>query len=302
MVLPLFQIKTLKAPECRKLCMLINVKCNVSFFTEVIQLSLPEDQKISITAGTVGQSAVLSCAIQGTLRPPIIWKRNNVILNNLDLEDINVSDKGLASYLIDSLQNPCHTNFSRSICQTDKRRLLLLLLPFPTQKWASCSDQRVCFSDQRVWECFSTQRPLQVVRKHGIYEFRDDQRIVFLRWTSEKGVKDLGWRDKRFHSMRVKFIGVRRGKNLVPNTNLFEQVSPIFCFEWASEGKTKSWHLGEKSCQIHFTWTVIQFAGVLVLNLCCPLPLSGLHPWLPLDLFCPYHTITSGVMYIPHLS
>ncbi|XP_053258929.1 follistatin-related protein 5 isoform X4 [Podarcis raffonei] len=56
---------------------------------QVIQLSLPEDQKISITAATVGQSAVLSCAIQGTLRPPIIWKRNNVALNNLDLEDIN---------------------------------------------------------------------------------------------------------------------------------------------------------------------------------------------------------------------
>ncbi|KAF4799491.1 Follistatin-related protein 4 [Turdus rufiventris] len=55
----------------------------------VVQLNLPEDQKISITAATVGQSAVLSCAIQGTLRPPIIWKRNNVILNSLDLEDIS---------------------------------------------------------------------------------------------------------------------------------------------------------------------------------------------------------------------
>ncbi|NXH45330.1 FSTL5 protein, partial [Dicaeum eximium] len=55
----------------------------------VVQLNLPEDQKISTTAATVGQSAVLSCAIQGTLRPPIIWKRNNVILNSLDLEDIS---------------------------------------------------------------------------------------------------------------------------------------------------------------------------------------------------------------------
>ncbi|KAJ7402982.1 Follistatin-related protein 5 [Pitangus sulphuratus] len=55
----------------------------------VVQLSLPEDQKISSTAATVGQSAVLSCAIQGTLRPPIIWKRNNVVLNRLDLEDIS---------------------------------------------------------------------------------------------------------------------------------------------------------------------------------------------------------------------
>ncbi|XP_068953594.1 follistatin-related protein 5 [Petaurus breviceps papuanus] len=56
---------------------------------QVIQLSLPEDQKLSITAATVGQSAVLTCAIQGALRPPIIWKRNDVVLNNLDLEDIN---------------------------------------------------------------------------------------------------------------------------------------------------------------------------------------------------------------------
>uniref|UniRef100_R7VQ93 Follistatin-related protein 5 n=1 Tax=Columba livia TaxID=8932 RepID=R7VQ93_COLLI len=56
---------------------------------QVVQLNLPEDQKLSTTAATVGQSAVLSCAIQGTLRPPIIWKRNNVILNSLDLEDIN---------------------------------------------------------------------------------------------------------------------------------------------------------------------------------------------------------------------
>ncbi|XP_070804651.1 follistatin-related protein 5 isoform X3 [Pituophis catenifer annectens] len=56
---------------------------------QVIQLSLPEDQKVSITAAIVGQSAVLSCAIQGTLRPPIIWKRNNVALKSLDLEDIN---------------------------------------------------------------------------------------------------------------------------------------------------------------------------------------------------------------------
>uniref|UniRef100_F6S001 Follistatin-related protein 5 n=1 Tax=Ornithorhynchus anatinus TaxID=9258 RepID=F6S001_ORNAN len=56
---------------------------------QVIQLTLPEDQKVSVTAATVGQSAVLSCGIQGALRPPIIWKRNNIVLNNLDLEDIN---------------------------------------------------------------------------------------------------------------------------------------------------------------------------------------------------------------------
>lgn len=61
------------------------------FIAEVIQLSLPEEQRVTITAATVGQSAVLSCAVVGALRPPIIWKRNNIVLNNLDLEDINVS-------------------------------------------------------------------------------------------------------------------------------------------------------------------------------------------------------------------
>lgn len=59
--------------------------------TEVVQLSLAEDQQISVSTVTVGLSAVLTCAIQGTLRPPIIWKRNGIILNFLDLEDINVS-------------------------------------------------------------------------------------------------------------------------------------------------------------------------------------------------------------------
>lgn len=61
------------------------------FLTEVVQLSLAEDQRISVSTVTVGLSAVLTCAIQGTLRPPIIWKRNGIILNFLDLEDINVS-------------------------------------------------------------------------------------------------------------------------------------------------------------------------------------------------------------------
>ncbi|XP_051487253.1 follistatin-related protein 4 isoform X2 [Apus apus] len=56
---------------------------------QVVQLSLPEEQKISLTTITVGLSTVLTCGIRGTLRPPIIWKRNGVILNFLDLEDIN---------------------------------------------------------------------------------------------------------------------------------------------------------------------------------------------------------------------
>ncbi|XP_022532413.2 follistatin-related protein 4 [Astyanax mexicanus] len=61
------------------------------FYTafQVVQLSLPEDQRVSITTVTVGLSTVLSCTIQGTLRPPIIWKRNGIVLNFLDLEDIN---------------------------------------------------------------------------------------------------------------------------------------------------------------------------------------------------------------------
>ncbi|XP_071061620.1 follistatin-related protein 4 [Pseudochaenichthys georgianus] len=61
------------------------------FYTafQVVQLSLSENQWISVSTVTVGLSAVLTCAIQGTLRPPIIWKRNGIILNFLDLEDIN---------------------------------------------------------------------------------------------------------------------------------------------------------------------------------------------------------------------
>ncbi|KAM9312998.1 follistatin-related protein 4-like [Gastrophryne carolinensis] len=56
---------------------------------QVVQLTLDEDEEVSVTTVTVGLSTVLTCAIRGTLRPPIIWKRNGVILNFLDLEDIN---------------------------------------------------------------------------------------------------------------------------------------------------------------------------------------------------------------------
>ncbi|XP_061469385.1 follistatin-related protein 4 [Rhineura floridana] len=56
---------------------------------QVVQLILSEEQKFSITTVTVGLSTVLTCAIRGSLRPPIIWKRNGVVLNFLDLEDIN---------------------------------------------------------------------------------------------------------------------------------------------------------------------------------------------------------------------
>lgn len=40
---------------------------------------------------TVGLSTVLTCAIRGELRPPIVWKRNGLALNFMALEDINVS-------------------------------------------------------------------------------------------------------------------------------------------------------------------------------------------------------------------
>lgn len=56
---------------------------------EVYQLSLPDDKKESITTITVGESVVLTCDITGEQRPPIIWKRNNQVLNSLNLEDIN---------------------------------------------------------------------------------------------------------------------------------------------------------------------------------------------------------------------
>lgn len=61
------------------------------FYTafQVVQLTLAEEQRVSVSTVTVGLSAVLICAIQGTLRPPIIWRRNGIVLNFLDLEDIN---------------------------------------------------------------------------------------------------------------------------------------------------------------------------------------------------------------------
>ncbi|XP_068571321.1 follistatin-related protein 5 [Cebidichthys violaceus] len=62
------------------------------FYTalDVYLLTLPDDQKVSVTTVTVGQSAVLTCAIAGERRPPILWKRNRQYLNSLNLEDINI--------------------------------------------------------------------------------------------------------------------------------------------------------------------------------------------------------------------
>ncbi|XP_023568871.1 follistatin-related protein 4 [Octodon degus] len=61
------------------------------FFTafQVVQLSLAPEDRVSVTTVTVGLSTVLTCAIRGDLRPPIVWKRNGLTLNFLDLEDIN---------------------------------------------------------------------------------------------------------------------------------------------------------------------------------------------------------------------
>ncbi|KAM5298879.1 follistatin-related protein 4 [Ctenodactylus gundi] len=61
------------------------------FYTafQVVQLSLAPEDQISVTTVTVGMSTVLTCAIRGDLRPPIVWKRNGLTLNFLDLEDIN---------------------------------------------------------------------------------------------------------------------------------------------------------------------------------------------------------------------
>ncbi|XP_032952635.1 follistatin-related protein 4 isoform X2 [Rhinolophus ferrumequinum] len=61
------------------------------FYTafQVVQLSLTPEERVSVATVTVGLSTVLTCAVRGDLRPPIIWKRNGLALNFLDLEDIN---------------------------------------------------------------------------------------------------------------------------------------------------------------------------------------------------------------------
>ena len=59
---------------------------------EVVQLSLAPEERVSVATVTVGLSTVLPCAVRGDLQPPIVWKRNGLALNFLDLEDINVSN------------------------------------------------------------------------------------------------------------------------------------------------------------------------------------------------------------------
>lgn len=103
-------------------------------FSEVYQLSLPEDQKLSVTTVTVGQSAVLTCAIAGDQRPPIIWRRNNHALNMLELEDINVSDA------------PLH------------------LISFPSR---SAFLQVVCVYVQAIWKAFQSATFLKPLKASG---------------------------------------------------------------------------------------------------------------------------------------
>ncbi|XP_061747730.1 follistatin-related protein 5 isoform X2 [Nerophis ophidion] len=61
------------------------------FYTafDVYLLDLPDHQKVALKTVTVGQSVVLTCAITGPRRPPILWSRNRQNLNALNLEDIN---------------------------------------------------------------------------------------------------------------------------------------------------------------------------------------------------------------------
>ncbi|XP_066134422.1 follistatin-related protein 4 isoform X1 [Saccopteryx bilineata] len=61
------------------------------FYTafQVVQLSLAPEERVTVATVTVGLSTVLTCAVHGDLRPPIVWKRNGLVLDFLDLEDIN---------------------------------------------------------------------------------------------------------------------------------------------------------------------------------------------------------------------
>lgn len=79
------------------------------FPAEVVQLSLAPEERVSVATVTVGLSTVLTCAVRGDLRPPIIWKRNGLALNFLDLEDINVSHQALSEL--------CPTAWGGQLCE-----------------------------------------------------------------------------------------------------------------------------------------------------------------------------------------
>ncbi|TRY58575.1 hypothetical protein DNTS_018848 [Danionella cerebrum] len=69
---------------------------------KVIDLSLAPDLLLSISTVSVGLSTILSCAIQGNLRPRIVWKRNGITLNLLELEDINNMPRELSGAVLRS--------------------------------------------------------------------------------------------------------------------------------------------------------------------------------------------------------
>lgn len=80
------------------------------FPAEVVQLSLAPEERVSVATVTVGLSTVLTCAVHGDLRPPIVWKRNGLALNFLDVEDINVSHLALT---LSSDAPPREANWAR---------------------------------------------------------------------------------------------------------------------------------------------------------------------------------------------
>ncbi|NXF06393.1 FSTL4 protein, partial [Smithornis capensis] len=88
-VIPGMRKKAEWGEEAQLPCAVFDVTRVLLPSAEVVRLSLPEDQRVTVTTITVGLSTVLTCGIRGALRPPIIWKRNGVVLNFLDLEDIN---------------------------------------------------------------------------------------------------------------------------------------------------------------------------------------------------------------------
>lgn len=95
---------------------------------EVIQLSLAPEDKVSVTTVTVGLSTVLTCAIRGDLRPPIIWKRNGLTLSFLGLEDINVSRP---AFILSASICPGNTNMQDTMWQRWHRGRVL---PFNTSR------------------------------------------------------------------------------------------------------------------------------------------------------------------------
>ncbi|XP_043321454.1 follistatin-related protein 4 [Cervus canadensis] len=95
------------------------------FYTafQVVQLSLAPEEQVSVATVTVGLSTVLTCAIRGDLRPPIVWRRNGLALNFLDLEDINDFGEDDSLYItkvttIHMGNYTCHASGHKQLFQT----------------------------------------------------------------------------------------------------------------------------------------------------------------------------------------